>query len=231
DLADLERIELGPAAVPDTASGQLEWVGQDNHDLTQVGNAPGGNGIQDLHLRASALAPKALKQIVVICKFPKQLRAWRLDTSLSPHWRVGITRSELSPQADLYLEPPADDCFGMKFDVAFTYDDGTTSKSTVVASTHTSDQTKTDRGPQKDQAAAPQAGSTAASGPAEILLHDQGRLQAEIIALNPQSMVLRPGWKAEVEVPILQVKGVWFANQAAAGVRAEFDKQLAAPVA
>ncbi len=231
DLADLERIELGKAAVSVASGGPLAWVGQDNHDLVQVGGAPGGNGIQDLHLRADDLAAKAVKQIVVVCRFPKQLRVWRLDTSQSPHWRLAVARSESAPRADLYLEPPADDCFGMKFDVTFTYNDDSTSKSSVTATTHTSDQTKVDRAAQPGQATPAQAASTVAAGSTEIYLTDQCRLQGEIVALKPESLVLRSSWKADVEVPILHVKGVWFGNKAPAGSRADFDKLLAAPVA
>jgi hypothetical protein len=230
DLADLERIELGKVAAP--ASGSpLEWIGQDNHDLVQVGGATDGNGIQDLHLRADGLAPKALKQIVVVCRLPKQLRVWRLDTSQSPHWRLAIARSTLAPQADLYIEPPADDCFGMKFDVTFTYEDGATTKSNVTATTHTSDQTKFDRGAQAGQASAAQGTSAPTSASTEVYLIDQGRLQGEIVSLDPQSLVLHASWKTDVEVPILHVKGAWFGNKAPAGARADFDKQLAAPIA
>ena len=50
DLVDVQRIELGTtlSAASDT---DLIWIGQDNHDLVQVGGVTGGNGIQDLHLQ------------------------------------------------------------------------------------------------------------------------------------------------------------------------------------
>jgi hypothetical protein len=230
DLADLERIELGKSATAASA-GPLVWIGQDNHDLVQVGGAPGGNGIQDLHLRVDGLAAKPLKQVTVVCRFPRQLRVWRLDTSQSPHWRLAIARSELAPQADLYLEPGADDSFGMKFDATFTYADESTSKSSVTATTHTSDSLKIDRGAQPGKVAPAQTASAVAAGMAEVYLVDQGRLRGDIVALGPQKMVLRASWKADVEVPIVHVKGMWLGAAAPADARADFDKQLAAPVA
>src|SRR6476659_9523571 len=144
DLADLELVQFASSSSPAAASGPdgLEWIGQDNHDLAQVGAATGGNGIQDLHIRAQRLERKPVMQVLVVCRLPKQLRAWRLDTSNSPHWRLAMERSELSPQADVYLDPPTDDCFGMKLEATFTYEDGSTSKAAVTATTHTSDQAK-----------------------------------------------------------------------------------------
>jgi hypothetical protein len=208
------------------------WIGQDNQDLVQVGGAPGGNGIQDIHLRADALAPHPLKQVVVICRFPKQLRVWRLDTSQSPHWRLAVARSELAGQADMYLEPPANDCYGMNFDVTFTYADGSTFKTSVSATTHTSDTLKVDRGTQPGKVAAPASNAPARGQVSEIHLADGNRLSGEVLAIDAEKLTLRASWDAQVEIPVLHVKGVWFGGSAApAGARADFDKQLATPTA
>ncbi len=231
DLADLESITFGDApATPAASSGDLVWIGQDNHDLVQVGGASGGNGIQDIHLRADALSGKPLKQIVVLCRFPKMLRVWRLDTSQSPHWRLAVERSATDRKADLYLEPAADDSFGMKFEATFTYDDGSTTKATVSGTTHTSDKQKLDSGAKPGQASGAQP-AAAASGNCEVFLNDQGRLQGNVLRLSGEVIVLETSWKAEVEVPLLHVRGVWFGNSGPSGARAEFDKQLTAPVA
>ena len=202
DLSDLERIELGKASA--AVSGDLTWIGQDNHDLVQVGGAPGGNGIQDLHIRAEQLAPQAIKQIAVVCRFPKQLRVWRLDTSQSPHWRLAIARADLAPQADLYLEPAADDSFGMKFDLTFTYNDGSTTKLSTTASTHTSDQAKVDRNAQPGKAVAAAGEAPIAVG-GEVYLLDRSRLQGQVVELNQETLTLRTSWKADVQIPILHV--------------------------
>ena len=155
-LADVQRIEIGKSIVNNAAS-DLAWIGQDNHDLVQVGGASGGNGIQDMHLHVSNLKPQGSSRSSSVCRLPKQLRVWRLDTSQSPHWRLAIARADLAADAEMYLEPPADDSFGQKFDVTFTYNDGSTSTSSVTASTHTSDQLKLDNAAAAAPAAAGQA--------------------------------------------------------------------------
>ncbi|HEX3727872.1 MAG TPA: hypothetical protein VHV08_16585, partial [Pirellulales bacterium] len=219
DLVDLERIELGKIA---PTAGDVAWIGQDNHDLVQVGGVSGGNGIQDLHLRAGRLRPLALKQVLVVCRFPKQLRVWRLDTSQSPHWRLAVARDEVAPQADLYLEPAGDDSFGKTFDLTFTYGDGSTSKSSVTATTHSSDQLKLDG---TRQAAPAITGGPAPAARAEITLIDRGRLQGELTALGADSLVLRTVWQDDFQVPIVQIAGLWFGNALPSNPSKSLDKQ------
>jgi hypothetical protein len=225
-LVDVQRIEIGKVAAGATSS-DLTWIGQDNHDLVQVGGANGGNGIQDLHLHATNLKPAGLKQIVVVSRFPKQLRVWRLDTSGSPHWRVAVARMDRAVETELYLEPPADDSYGQKFEATYTYDDGSTSKASVTATTHTSDQLKVDGAVQPGQVATKSA--AAAPSKTQVYLADSGRLQGELAAMNSESLTLRAAWKAEVQVPLLRVTGIWLGNAAPSGARSDFEKQLAAP--
>lgn len=228
-LAEILRVEVGgqAAAATPASTGDLTWVGQDNHDLVQVGGASGGNGIQDIHLRASALRPVGLKQIIIVCRFPKQLRVWRLDTSQSPHWRVAVARADLAPEADLYLEPPADDAFGQKFDLTYTYNDGVTAKSSVTATTHTSDKTKVLRTAQAGQVAQPEAAEESAQ--AEVVLFDGGRVRGEVKALDAETLTIHTRWKAELPIPLVRAKGLWFGNTAPPGTLAVYEKQMAAP--
>ncbi len=196
----------------------------------QVGSASGGNGIQDLHIHATNLRPLALKQVLVVCRFPNQLRVWRLDTSQSPHWRLAIARAELATECEVYLEPASIDSFGQKFEVTYTYNDGTTAKSSVVATSHTSDKKKIDRasnpGTVTEKVDTPAA---AVAAKAEIFLGDGGRLRGIIEAMTPQSVTLDAGWDGNVEIPLLRVTGIWFGNEGPAGAQAEFEKQMAAP--
>ncbi len=227
-LGDVQRVEIGKAVSTAAIGSGLSWLGQDNHDLVQVGGANGGNGIQDLHLHADNLKPVGIKQIVVVCRLPKQLRVWRLDTSQSPHWRLAIARGDLATEAELYLEPAADDSFGQKFDVTFTYNDGATTQASVTATTHTSDQRTVDRSAQPGQVAT--AAAAVAPASAEVYLADSGHLQGEVTELNLESLTLRTAWKGDIQVPLLRVKGIWFGNAPPAGARADFNKQLAAPI-
>ncbi len=172
DLADVQRVELGKL-LQQASSSDLVWIGQDNHDLVQVGGAAGGNAIQDLHLQIHNLPSVALKQVVAVCRFPGQLRVWRLDTSQSPHWRLAVARAALAPDADMFLEPASIDSFGMTFDLTFTFADGMSSKASVQANTHTSDQTKIDRAVEPGQPSGA-VGTPAPVSKAELILADGG---------------------------------------------------------
>lgn len=225
-LEDVLRIEIGKATAS-AETGDLKWIGQDNQDLVQVGGASGGNGIQDLHLRATNLKPLAIKQIIVACRFPKRVRVWRLDTSMSPHWRLAIARNELATEADLYLEPDAIDSFDQKFEVTYTYSDDSTAKASVTATTHTSDQLKVDKGQQPGTASV--AAAPADPTKAEIYLADSGRLRGEIRQLTPEMLTLTTAWQSDAQVPLLKVRGLWFGQAGPAGAHSDFDKQLLAP--
>jgi hypothetical protein len=228
DLSDVQRIEFGKQiSASSSSAGDLAWIGQDNHDLVQVGGASGGNGIQDLHLHAGNLKPLAIKQIIAVCRFPNQLRVWRLDTSQSPHWRLAIARADLATEAELYLEPASNDAFDLKFDLTITYSDGTTGKSSATATTHTSDQLKVDRATQPGQTVAKSVAP--ALSKAEVFLTDHGRLRGEVVEITPESMTLRMAWKGDLQIPILQSRGIWFGNAAPVETRADFDKQMSAP--
>jgi hypothetical protein len=233
DLADLELVELGHSPPAPAGPNGLEWIGQDNHDVAQVGAATGGNGIQDIHLRALNLERKKVLQVLIVCRMPKQVRAWRLDTSNSPHWRLALERSESAPQADLYLEPPTDDCFGIKFEATFTYEDGSTSKAEVTATTHTSDQAKVNAAakPGENTGATQKPSAEPAADNSQAFLAGGGRLQGNLIGLTADSLKLRSAWGGDLDLPTLHLGGVWLGNKDVAGSRADFDKQLSAPAA
>lgn len=229
-LADIARIDVGAEVAREPTGGDLEWIGQDNHDLVQVGGASGGNGIQDLHLRAKNLRAVGIKQITVVCRFPKQLRVWRFDTSQSPHWRLAIARADLAPEAELYLEPAAIDSFNQEFQVTFTYNDGAKTKASVVATTHTSDGRKINRRaragskePPPDDEGDEQRGS------AQVYLTDSGQLRGDITAMDAESLTLRTRWEAEFTIPLLRVRGIWLGSVESVGTLPAFEETLSAP--
>lgn len=229
-LADISRIDVGRVeAGAGDPTGDLIWIGQDNHDLVQVGGARGGNGVQDLHLHALNLRAVGLKQVVVVCRFPKQLRVWRLDTSQSPHWRVAVARADLAPEAELYIEPAAIDSFGQTFEIMYTYNDGISTKASVVATTHTSDQRKLDRAARPGSVTKKSDAEKSTAESAVVYLTDSDQLHGELVSMTAQSLTLGTKWDAKIEIPLLRVRGIWFGNVAPAGAQAEFDKQLAAP--
>jgi hypothetical protein len=229
-LNDVARIDVGEIVATAVGGADLLWMGQDNHDLVQVGGASGGNGVQDLHLHAANLRAVGLKQITVVCRLPGQLRVWRLDTSQSPHWRLAIARADLAPEAELYLEPASVDSFGQKFEVKYTYTDDIAATASVVATTHTSDQRKIDRRVRAGTAAGPaDAVAAVEASAAEVYLADSGILHGDLTELNAETLTIGTKWGAGIQVPLLQAVGVWFGSAGPAGGLADFQKQMAGP--
>jgi hypothetical protein len=163
----------------------------------------------------------------VVCRLPKLLRVWRLDTSASPHWRLAIARSDLAPDADIYLEPPAGDSFDVKFEVTVVYSDDSTVKSNVQALSHTSDTLKIDRSKPAGQQSTEPAPATKDS--AEVLLAGEERLLGTIVSASPEALELRTTWGANEAIPLLHVRGIWFGREAPAGIRTKFDERIADP--
>jgi hypothetical protein len=229
-LVDLQRIEIGKV-IASGASSDVTWIGQDKHDLVQVGGASGGNGIQDIHLHVANLKSQGIKQIEVLCRFQqKQVRMWRLDTSKSPHWRVAIARADLASDAELYLEPASADAYGEKFEVTITYNDNSKTANTTTGGTHTSDELKVDNTAKPGQPVVAKAASPTTVSKTIVYLgshrQNQGRLHGGLARMSGETLALATDWKQEIEIPLLRVSGIWFGKSTG---RAEFDKQLAAP--
>ncbi len=227
-LDDVARVDVSELEGTPLAGTNLEWIGQDNRDLVQVGSASGGNGIQDIHLHAKNLRSVNLKQVLIVCRFPGQLRVWRLDTSQSPHWRVAVDREALATEAELYLEPGSVDSFEQRFDVTYTYADGIKTKAFVVAHTHTSDKAKINSS--APEGTATEVAASSAEGDASLSLAGGDTLRGTLASMTPESVTLDMGWKSSIEIPLLRVKGIWCGQGAPAGAQDQYEQQLAAPV-
>src|SRR5262245_56439555 len=196
----------------------LEWLGQENRDLVQVGAAEGGNGIQDVHVRATGLAAKNIKQVAVVCR--AQFRVWRLDVSQSPHWKLAVERIGQASAADFYFERPARDLFESDLEITLTFDDNSTAKGTLKAAGHTSDQAKIE---------APADGATAkVDRLAAIQLEGGDILKGKILRGNAEQVTLETAWLSALEVPIVQVRGILF-DGGKPEVKTKYDQQLAKP--
>jgi hypothetical protein len=196
----------------------LEWLGQENRDLVQVGAAEGGNGIRDVHIRAAGLAAKGLKQVAVVCK--AQFRAWRLDVTQSPHWKIAVERIGQASIADFYFEPPARDLFESDLDITLTFDDNSSAKATLKAAGHTSDQTKVE---------VPADGSTANPNRLAIFQLDAGdSVKGRILRGTGEQVTIETAWQPALEVPIVHVRGILF-DGGKPEVKTKYDQQLAKP--
>jgi len=219
-------------AVDDVASVDLgneptlsaEWVGQDNHDLTQVGGAAGGNGIQDLHAKLHGLAAgKAIKQILVVALNPQVRGVWRLDTTRTPNWRLAIDRPSGATSADIYYENNGMDNFGFRHEVTITYDDGTTFKTHCEVTTHTSNELKIVAAPTAD----------APSGPPDVTIYgrDKTVLRGKLVELGEETLVLATRWGAELKLPTVALRGLAFEGVGSPTGRQQFEAKLAEPAA
>jgi hypothetical protein len=196
----------------------VEWLGQVNRDLVQVGAAEGGNGIRDVHLRATGLAARGVTQVAIICR--PQFRVWRLNVAQSPHWKIAVDRVGQASVADLYFEPPVKDLFESDLEVTLTFDDNSTAKATVKAAGHTSDETKID-GPADGPA-------TKLNRLATIQLEGGDLLKGRLLNGKEEQVAIETTWQPAFEVPIVEVRGIVF-DDAKPETRTKYDQQLAKP--
>jgi hypothetical protein len=221
-LDEIALVELGNA--PDLSA---EWVGQVDHDVVQVGGAAGGNGIQDVQIRVRGLADgKNVKQIVALTRGGKGRGIWRLDTARTPNWKLALERSGNASTADIYIEPINQDCFDREIEITVTFDDGSTAKTALKATTHTDHQLKVG-------AAATAAPATESQGPPTVAIYgrDKSVIRGELASLDDESVVVKAGWAAEIKVPLTSVGGILFSSVGTAADRQQFDTRLADPTA
>jgi hypothetical protein len=196
----------------------VEWLGQENRDLVQVGAAEGGNGIRDVHLRATGLAARGLTQIVVICR--PQFRVWRLNVSQSPHWKIAVDRVGQASVADIYFEPPAKDLFESELEITVTFDDNSSANTKVKAAGHTSDQAKIE-GPDDGPA-------TKLNRLATVQLEGGDLLKGRIANGSGETISVETTWQPAFAVPIVHVRGVVF-DDVKPEVKTKYDEHLAKP--
>ena len=213
-LDQVDRIELGAASAV-----LLVWVGQDNHDGVQAGSTAGGTGIQDMHVQCRGIpAARQIVQVVVSGVFAGGAQVWMLDPGNTPFWRLENVRTAGSSTADLYLEPPAADCFEQPLDVMLTYDDKTTVKSRFVATTHTDASLKVAKveGDAKPAAVAIE--------PMVVLATDE-TVHGRHALIGEDLLRLKLPTGPELKIPLAEVRGIWMGD-AKSEHRKKFDEKL-----
>lgn len=216
-LDEIASVDLGNTPVL-----EADWIGQDNHDVAQVGGAAGGNGVQDIHIRLRGLpGGRTTKQILVLTRGGKGRGVWRLDTARTPNWKLVAERGEGSPVADVYLEPINHDCFERDFEITVTYDDGATVKTTLKGTTHTDHQLKV--------GAAAANTEQAPAGPPNVVVHgrDKTVLRGQLLELGDESLKLQTTWAPELTLALTEVRGITFT----AGATGEAAQKVAARLA
>ena len=196
----------------------VEWVGQKDRDVVQVGAAEDGNGVRDVQIKATGLAAKGIKQVAIVSK--PQFRAWRLDVKQTPFWKIAMERVGQAPVAEFHFEPPTKDLFETELEITVTYDDNSTAKETLKATTHTSDQID------------PQF-------PAESLATKFGRIatvyaqggdlfNGRLLKGDAEQFTIETSWLPQFDLPVASMRGVFF-DGSKAEVKTKFDAQLAKP--
>jgi NPCBM/NEW2 domain len=216
DLLDLQSLTFGGSVV-----AAAQWLGQDQHDFVQVGAVQAGNGIQDVHLRLTGLQKqKGIKQLRIVLRTPP--RAWVMDPSDSPNWRLAVQRSANSTTADVYFEPPAGDLLDKELQVTVTYEDDSTEKLTCVGKSHTSDQLKMG-------GVATEGGTTKASEQrVTVDLGSADSLRGTLASMTDDALTLQTKWDPNLQIPLLQVQGLLSAR-ATNEARKRYDAARAKP--
>jgi hypothetical protein len=139
-----------------------------------------------------------------------------LEPGNTPFWRLESVRAADSPTADLYLEPPAGDCFELPLDVMLTFDDQSTVKSRVTATTHTDAALKV--GKVEGEA------KPAVAEPLIVLATDE-RVHGRSVEIGEDVLRLKLSTGPELRVPLGEVRGIWLGDDKS-DHRKTFDEKL-----
>jgi NPCBM/NEW2 domain len=215
-LDEVDRIEMGTAAAV-----VLVWVGQDNHDGAQASGTAGGTGIQDIHVECRGIpVGRHLNQIVISGVIGGVVQVWLLNPEKTPFWRIENIRPNNSTTTNFYLEPPAADCFEQTFDVVLSFDDNSTIKSKLTATTHTDAALKV----------AKEEGTPAKGVPPEPLVFLVGdeTIHAHSLEIGAETLTVKQTNGKELKIPLAEVRGIWLGGNKPAQ-RKKFDEKLKTP--
>ncbi len=158
---------------------------------------PKKNGIRDMQLSLSGLRNVAIKQITVTCPTDKGQANWRLDTTDSQDWPLVLRRAGTEPSANLFLEPPAGDCFQKDLTVNVMYQDNQAANLSIKATEHTDPKRIVD---EKAQTNAPLN--------AWVYLIGGEKLSGTFEGIGDDTLRLVTSWQDHLDIPLLRVEGV-----------------------
>jgi len=160
---------------------------------------PKRNGIRDLNLALSGLREAKIRQITVNCQTDKGPSGWRIDTSDSQDSPLVVLRTGTEAVADLFLEPPAGDCFQKNFMINVMYEDGQMANANAVAGEHTDAKLAVD----------PKAPTVPRLDAALYLTGDE-KLFGKLENIGPDTLRLTTSWQDHLDVPLNRIVGVHF---------------------
>jgi hypothetical protein len=178
---------------------------------------PKPNGIRDLHLALSGLRETAIQGIMIQCQTDKGPAMWRLDTTGTQDWPLVLQRAGIETWADLFLEPPAADCFDKEFTITVTYADGQNAPTKVKATAHTDPKL----------AFAPDAPVPALD--ARVYLAGDEQLFGKLETIGEDALGLTTPWGDRLDVPLSRVVGVYMGMPDHKETPEAFAKRLKAP--
>ena len=161
---------------------------------------PKKNGIRDIQLALFGLRVSPIKQVVVNCQTDKGQTTWQLDTTGSQSRPLVIQRAGTEIAADLFLEPPPDDCHEKSFTVNVTYEDGQSASANFQADGHSDAKMAVD--PDAPAFSAPDA---------RVFLADDEILFGKLDGIDDEKLTLTTPRKDRLEIPLDRVAGVHLA--------------------
>ena len=211
----------------ESSSLRAAFVGQDNYDLAKKLGADDST-VQDLHFTLSGLFPNRVIQQLT---FTSGQEKWLLNPpaadprnrtpASSTPWPLVLQRCEGVDTADVFLEPRASDYKGKSFNVQLAYEDGTSYSTTVTVNVNTKSDLQFDA-----EAAAKRSDDKAR---AVAYLDGGDRLSGELLGLGKESAIVKIRGNYEVEIPLLNTRGIWLARVAPPEARDQFQDLLARP--
>jgi hypothetical protein len=221
--ADPKKADAKKKDAPATKKEEKKTDGSDDVDAPPPGTTitkipkvePKKNGIRDLHIALFGLREAKIKQITINCQTDKGPAGWRIDTTDSQDGPIVVRRAGTDIAADLFIEPPASDCFQKDFQINVTYEDGQNGNATAKSDVHS----------KPDLAVDPKAPAVLAPD-AWLYLTGDEKLFGKLESIGQESLKLTTPWQDHLDIPLARVIGVHLGVLDRKETPASFAKRL-----
>jgi hypothetical protein len=168
--------------------------------ITKIESVPAKkNGIRDLHLALFGLRDAKIRQITINCMTDGGPTMYRLDSPDSQNWPIVMRRAGNDLGADLYIEPPATDCFQKQFMIMIMYEDNQQAQIAFQSDQHSDAKLAVDT-------------KTAVPPPTDVVVYmlDDEKLTGKFDSLGPETVTIMAPWNDKLAIPLSRVIGVHF---------------------